>query len=422
MRQRWIFFVRMVGALVLAVGGYSAGTALVNTEPIQDWSAAQSAVVVSLLLGVSFALFGFAAGYLLTPLLLRPLDAVYNELRGVPPTRLTGAVIGMSIGLLLGTLLAFPLSFLPAPFGSFFPVISAVAFAYIGTATVGSNPRAYLGVLSHILGSDNAGVSGRYVLLDTSVIIDGRIADVAETGFIDRTMLVPRFVLAELQQVADSADALRRNRGRRGLEVLNRLQNSDAAQLEISDMDEPSTNEVDRKLVALGKRLNCAVMTNDYNLNRVAEIEGVKVLNLNELANSVKTMMLPGETFPLRIIQAGKEAGQGVGYLEDGTMVVVEEGRDLVGSEVEVQVSRVLQTVAGRMIFAGLATESDEARAEGGPESRRASADASGGGNSAGNRAVSSAAGGGGGGGSDGHDADAGASRAPADTSKEKRR
>ncbi|MBK6769330.1 MAG: TRAM domain-containing protein [Ardenticatenales bacterium] len=257
------------------------------------------------------------------------------------------------IGLLLSALLTPALARLPAPFNRFLPFGSALVLGYLGASIVGRNPNAYLSVLSRILsGKGLEDQSGRYILLDTSVIIDGRIADVAETGFIDKTLLVPRFILAELQQIADSSDGLRRNRGRRGLEILNRLQNSKAVQVEITDKDAPGTHEVDRKLVRLAQDLNCPVMTNDYNLNRVAAIESVRALNLNELSNAVKTILLPGEQMDIRIIQEGKEFGQGVGYLEDGTMVVVEGGRDHVDEMLDVTVTRVLQTVAGRMIFA----------------------------------------------------------------------
>ena len=356
MRARWIFFARIIGAGVLAVAGYSAGKTLI-TPAISSLRQAQGAALVNFLLGLSFALFGAALGYLITPLVVRPLDAVFKELRELPPMRLTGAAIGMAIGLLLGALIAYPLSLLPEPFSAFLPAMAAAALAYIGAATVGSNPGTYLGVLRSIIGGEAKSEPAQVILVDTSVIIDGRITDVAETGFIDYTLLVPRFVLAELQQVADSSDALRRNRGRRGLDVLNHLQNSERVTVEITDMDEPGTNEVDRKLVSLAKRLGCSVMTNDYNLNRVAEIEGVNVLNLNELANAVKTLLLPGERIEIDIMQEGKEFGQGVGYLDDGTMVVVENGRDQIGTSQTVAVTRVLQTVAGRMVFAQNATE-----------------------------------------------------------------
>jgi uncharacterized protein YacL len=190
------------------------------------------------------------------------------------------------------------------------------------------------------------------VLLDTSVIIDGRIADISRTGFIEGEMLVPRFVLTELQHIADSSDALRRNRGRRGLDMLHRLRNEAVTALRITDLDIEGVREVDDKLVLLAKRLHCPIVTNDYNLNRVAELQGIRVLNINELANAVKALFLPGESLVAKIVQEGKEVGQGVAYLDDGTMVVVEDGESYIGREVEVIVTKVLQTAAGRMLFA----------------------------------------------------------------------
>nr|MDA8187384.1 hypothetical protein [Dehalococcoidales bacterium] len=189
-------------------------------------------------------------------------------------------------------------------------------------------------------------------LVDTSAIIDGRIADISQTGFITGTLVVPKFVLNELQHIADSADALRRNRGRRGLDILNRLQKDSVVPIHISEYEVNGVNDVDSKLVKLAKHLHCPIVTNDFNLNRVAAIQGVRVLNINELANAVKSVVLPGEEMIVRVIQEGKEHGQGVGYLEDGTMVVVEGGRRFINCDVEVVVTRVLQTVAGRMIFA----------------------------------------------------------------------
>jgi uncharacterized protein YacL len=195
---------------------------------------------------------------------------------------------------------------------------------------------------------------GRSVLLDTSVIIDGRIADVARTGFISGTILVPRFVLHELQHIADSAEPLRRNRGRRGLEVLNELQKDAPTLVRFTEMDAAGVREVDDKLVVLAKQLNCAIITNDYNLNHVAQLQGVPVLNINELANAVKAVLLPGERLEVKIIQAGKEAGQGIGYLDDGTMIVVDDGLRHVNEKVSAVVTKIFQTTAGRMIFAKL--------------------------------------------------------------------
>jgi uncharacterized protein YacL len=184
------------------------------------------------------------------------------------------------------------------------------------------------------------------------VIIDGRIADIALTGFIRSPMLVPRFVLAELQYIADSPDPLRRNRGRRGLEMLNKMQKESPATVQVIDMDAEGTRQVDAKLVVLARQLTCPIVTNDYNLNRVAGLQGVQVLNVNELSNAVRSVVLPGESMTIRVIQEGKEVGQGIGYLDDGTMVVIENGKRYIDSEIDVTVTKVLQTSAGKMIFA----------------------------------------------------------------------
>jgi uncharacterized protein YacL len=190
------------------------------------------------------------------------------------------------------------------------------------------------------------------IVVDTSAIIDGRIAEIVESGFIYGTLVIPRFVLDELQHIADSSDALRRNRGRRGLEILNRMQKEPATPVEIVEDDVPDVTEVDAKLVALARARSRVILTNDFNLNRVAELQGVRVMNINSLANAVKPAVLPGEEIRVRVIQEGKEAGQGVGFLDDGTMIVVEGGARHIDRDLDVAVTRVLQTVAGRMIFA----------------------------------------------------------------------
>jgi len=190
------------------------------------------------------------------------------------------------------------------------------------------------------------------VILDTNSIIDGRIADITQTGFVHGTLLIPKFVLDELHHIADSPDQLRRNRGRRGLDILTKLQKESDIPVQISDMDFEGIREVDAKLVELAKVLRCPIVTNDVNLNRVAALQGVRVLNINELTNALKPVLMPGEEMRLRIVQEGKESGQGIGFLDDGTMVVVEGGRRYLNNEISVVVSRVLQTGAGRMIFA----------------------------------------------------------------------
>ncbi len=215
-----------------------------------------------------------------------------------------------------------------------------------------SPPRLGLAGQAGADGNGPAPQEGRSILMDTSVIIDGRIADIARTGFVQGPMLVPAFVLIELQHIADSADPLRRRRGRRGLDILNRLQKDNTIPLRITDLDVEGVREVDDKLVILGKQLKSPILTNDYNLNRVAELQGVTVLNINELANAVKAIYLPGETMDVQVIQEGKEAGQGVAYLDDGTMVVIEDGKENINTTIPVTVTKVLQTAAGRMIFA----------------------------------------------------------------------
>jgi uncharacterized protein YacL len=191
-----------------------------------------------------------------------------------------------------------------------------------------------------------------HIVVDTSAIIDGRIKDIVESGFIYGTLVVPKFVLEELQHIADSSDTLRRNRGRRGLDILAQMQKESPTPIEIVDEPLPDITEVDAKLVALARARSKAILTNDYNLNRVAELQGVRVLNVNSLANAVKPAVLPGEELRVRVIQEGKEAGQGVGFLDDGTMIVVEGGVRYIDKDLDVAVTRVLQTVAGRMIFA----------------------------------------------------------------------
>jgi uncharacterized protein YacL len=251
----------------------------------------------------------------------------------------------------------FPLSLLPAPFKQILPFIVAVLFGYFGAMLMVTRQHDILSLIRGQLpdrngkGRDGTGGS-KPVLLDTSVIIDGRIADISRTGFIEGEMLVPHFVLNELQHIADSSDALRRRRGRRGLEMLRRLQSDSVTPVRVVDDDIEGVREVDDKLVLVAKQKGCPIVTNDYNLNRVAQLQGVRVLNINELANAVKALFLPGESLDIEIIQEGKEVGQGVGYLDDGTMVVIEDGKSYIGQRVEVVVTKVLQTAAGRMLFA----------------------------------------------------------------------
>jgi uncharacterized protein YacL len=213
----------------------------------------------------------------------------------------------------------------------------------------------------------------RYKILDTSVIIDGRVADVCETGFVDGTLVIPQFVLKELQLVADSADSLKRNRGRRGLDILQKIQKMSGIEVTISDMDFPEVKEVDLKLIELARALQGKIVTNDFNLNKVAQLRGVDVLNVNELANSLKPVVLPGEIMKVFILKEGKEYNQGVAYLDDGTMVVVDNARRMISKTIDIVVTSVLQTTAGKMIFgryieAGMGASSPVAASAAPPE------------------------------------------------------
>jgi len=204
--------------------------------------------------------------------------------------------------------------------------------------------------------------SNNVKIVDTNIIIDGRILDICKTGFVDGTLIIPRFVLKELQYIADSSDVLRRNRGRRGLDILHGMQKSPNIDIRISEQDFPEIKEVDAKLIELGKSLNAKVITNDFNLNQIAELQAVAVLNINELANAVKPVILPGEAMTVRVVKEGKEYAQGVAYLDDGTMVVVDNGRSLMGQTIDVVVTSILQTAAGRMIFTKKREESNGRR------------------------------------------------------------
>jgi uncharacterized protein YacL len=307
------------------------------------------------------SLAGVLFGLILTPYFTtRPVRMIRRLLTRASTQSLAAGLLGMIVGLAVAALLTFPLSLLPSPFGQLLPFVGVILFSYFGiTLFVIRQTDLYGFFQQGGRGGEAAepATPSRTILLDTSVIIDGRIADIAQTGFLSGTLLIPRFVLNELQYIADSSDGLRRQRGRRGMEVLSQLQKDTTIPVRISDIDVEGVREVDDKLVMLARQLRCPILTNDYNLNRVAELQGVAVLNVNELANAVKIVFLPGETVQVSIIQEGKEMGQGVGYLDDGTMVVVEDGRAHLGKLVSVVVTKVLQTAAGRMVFGRFARE-----------------------------------------------------------------
>jgi uncharacterized protein YacL len=274
---------------------------------------------------------------------------------------LIGAAVGSILGIIGAYLIGSLISRQESPNASMktFLTLSLTFFmAYVGLM-VGAAKGDYLD-LSALGGIFSDKVARRDLkILDTSVIIDGRIADVAETGFLTGSLIIPQFILRELQQVADSPDSSKRQRGRRGLDMLNRLQNNSSLDIQIVETDFPSVREVDLKLIELGKQLDAVIVTNDFNLNKVSQLRGVSVLNINELANALKPVVLPGEAMRVFILKEGKEYNQGVAYLDDGTMVVVDNARRLIGKNADIAVTSVLQTTAGKMIFGRLWEEAE---------------------------------------------------------------
>jgi uncharacterized protein YacL len=275
-----------------------------------------------------------------------------SQLRRATLPAMLGAALGLFAGALLGALFVWPLSVASASSGGtvvFFRIAVPIAFGYFGLRLGTSEPvQRRLGRLG--AGSDTQ-TAAEYKILDTSVLIDGRIAEVAEAGFLDGVLIVPQFVLHELQLIADSSDSARRNRGRRGLDIVHRLQKIPLIHLEVSAQDFPNVREVDLKLIEWAKWRKAKIVTNDFNLNKLAQVQGVEVLNLNELANALKPVVLPGESMRVFVLKEGKEYNQGVAYLDDGTMVVVDNARRQVSKTVDITVTSVLQTTAGKMIF-----------------------------------------------------------------------
>lgn len=280
-----------------------------------------------------------------------------------PVTDILFGSLGLIFGLIVAFLAGLAINHIEIPIvNEFVPILLTLLLGYLGfqvgfkkrdeLTNLFSFTRASKKKAAGDLNEDNEQASKRLKILDTSVIIDGRIADICQTGFLEGTLVIPHFVLAELQHIADSSDALKRNRGRRGLDTLNRIQKEVNIDVEMYEGDFEDVQEVDSKLVKLAKLLNGTVVTNDFNLNKVCEIQNVSVLNINDLANAVKPVVLPGEELNVQVIKDGKEYNQGVAYLDDGTMIVVEEGRDYIGKRIDVVVTSVLQTSAGRMIFA----------------------------------------------------------------------
>jgi uncharacterized protein YacL len=303
--------------------------------------------------------------YAIAPLIIKiisdPLRWIEAKLQRTPTQDIILGAFGLTIGLIIGTLIGLTLRNVPF-IGPFLPIVTDLLFGSMGIFVAIRKKEELSNLFTFFPKSVERVVSSKdrakvnlkslYKILDTSVIIDGRIADICNSGFLDGILLVPNFVIEELQHIADASDPLKRNRGRRGLDILNKMQKNPHVFVQISDKDYPGLLEVDSKIVKLAKELNAKIVTNDYNLNKVAELHGVSALNINELANALKPVVLPGEEMIVQVIKDGKETGQGVAYLDDGTMIVVDGGRRYIGEQVDVLVTSVLQTAAGRMIFA----------------------------------------------------------------------
>ena len=336
-----------MGALLGTLIGFALGLALLERSGTLIEPANRPAFLTAFV--VATLLFGYLA---------IPYITVYPARRAVEKLSEAGAgefslgVAAIVVGLVMGLLLGVPLAQVGGVAGAIGPPVAAVILAGLMLAATMYKRDVLLPAFAGLLPGGRARGATNRVVIDTSAVIDGRIVDIARTGFILGILVVPRFVLDELQRIADSPDAMRRNRGRRGLEMLSALQKDPISPVEIDEATYPEVAEVDAKLMAFARDTGAAILTNDYNLNRVADLQGIRVLNVNELANAVKAVVHPGEEMRVRIIQEGKEAGQGVGYLDDGTMIVVENGIRYLNTEVPIAVTRVLQTVAGRMIFA----------------------------------------------------------------------
>ena len=295
--------------------------------------------------------WGFLSGFLLSFIIvLLEIFIRKASLRGF-----ISMVLGLLLGLFTAKIFFWILEIFPlGPKISFFlRIIFTIVFSYLGITIVLKGKEEFNFIIPYVKLSPQ-GQRGEIIILDTSAIIDGRIADIFQTRFLEGKVVIPRFVLKELQQIADSQDHLKRTRGRRGLDILNRIKKIPHLDVKIHEEDYPDINEVDAKLIKLAKSLEARILTTDYNLNKIAELQGVMVLNINDLANALKPVVLPGESMTVRLVKEGKEYNQAVAYLDDGTMIVVEEARHLLGKTVEITVTSVLQTSAGRMIFGKL--------------------------------------------------------------------
>ncbi|QEK11139.1 PIN/TRAM domain-containing protein [Crassaminicella thermophila] len=356
------------GALTLAGAsvGYAMAMLLTKLAIVQSFiQIPEITPIMGIVINVIGAIAGGIIFFIITPWLmekgLSSANWIEGELQKIPTTDMIIGSVGLIIGLFIAYLISQLLMGISIPFvGTILSILLYIFLGYLGVS-LATKKRDDLGNLSNLLKKttllkekEDTKTKNDSIpkILDTSVIIDGRIADITKTGFVEGPIVIPEFVLEELRHIADSSDSLKRARGRRGLDILNRIQKELQVEVQITDKDFEEVAEVDIKLLRLAQFMGGKVVTNDYNLNKVAELQGVPVLNINELANAVKPVVLPGEEMIVQVIKEGKESGQGVAYLDDGTMIVVEGGRKHIGETMDVLVTSVLQTAAGRMIFA----------------------------------------------------------------------
>jgi len=356
---------RLLITILFAVGSFTLCNTLTAERVTWPLEVQWSVLILSAIIG---GLIGFSIAPWIFKQVVQFTSWVETYLYKIPTQDIISGAIGVIIGLIIATLLGLSFSKIPIV-GPYFPLVFSLVLGYLGWS-VGVKKKEELFALFSFFPrlikdkgqSSGSGKEEICKILDTSVIIDGRIADICKTGFIDGTLVIPSFVLEELRHIADSSDLLKRNRGRRGLDILNKIRKELDIKVNIYEDNFSDLEEVDSKLVRLAQKLGAQIITNDFNLNKVAQLQGVKVLNINDLANAVKPVVLPGEEMMVQVIKEGKEMGQGVGYLDDGTMIVVENGRKLIGETVRVVVTSVLQTSAGRMIFAKLKNDGKETR------------------------------------------------------------
>ncbi|CAG1006556.1 MAG: PIN domain nuclease [Anaerolinea sp.] len=317
-----------------------------------------------------FGLTGSLAGLILTPYVTtRPARFARRMVLEMPAEVLVTSLIGLIMGLVVAALFSVPLGLLPQPWSQWLPAIVSVMTAYLGITIFGYRARELFALIRGLIRADESHGQHRegrehsefvehpqfnemVILMDSSAIIDGRILDISKTGFVGGQIVVPTFVLHEIQHIADESDSRRRARGKRGLEILEEMRRDSKVPVFITELDVEEVREVDHKLIALAKQMSAYLLTTDHNLNKIAQLQGVQVLNVNDLANAVKAALLPNEIITIQIVSEGKEPGQGVGYLDDGTMVVVDQGRRFLDRTIDVVIQRMIQTAAGKMYFA----------------------------------------------------------------------